>query len=122
MIITGGTGFIGQLVARAILQKGTLLVHQPSGDEAEAEVSEVVLADVARPPQLMFAELEDSSACTVRLGDISDPLFCRSLFDGALRPPCPARRDGARANHKQSTCCFAVSLAVRGKRTSCQAF
>eukprot|EP00964_Phaeocystis_antarctica_P071742 scaffold43823_cov57-Phaeocystis_antarctica.AAC.1 len=86
VIITGGTGFIGQLVARAILQKGTLLVHQPSGDEAEAEVSEVVLADVARPPQLMFAELEDSSACTVRLGDISDPLFCRSLFEGAQGP------------------------------------
>ena len=86
VIITGGTGFIGQLVARAILRRGSLLVHQPSGIEAEAEVSEVVLADVGRPPQLMFAELEDSSACTVRLGDISDPLFCRSLFEGAKGP------------------------------------
>ena len=34
VIVTGGTGFIGQLVARAILQKGALLVHQPSGIEA----------------------------------------------------------------------------------------
>ena len=83
VIVTGGTGFIGQLVARAILQKGALRVHRPSGIEAEAEVSEVVLVDVSRPPQLMFAELEDSSACTVRLGDVSDPLFCRSLFEGA---------------------------------------
>ena len=86
VIITGGTGFIGQLVARAILQKGSLLVHQASGGEVEAAVSEIVLADVGRPAQLMFAELEDSSTCTVRLGDISDPSFCRSLFEGVDGP------------------------------------
>jgi nucleoside-diphosphate-sugar epimerase len=52
VIITGGTGFIGQLVARAILRRGSLLVHQPSGIEAEAEVSpsESTVSVQARPP------------------------------------------------------------------------
>ena len=87
VIITGGTGFIGQLVARAILRRGSLLVHQPSGIEAEAEVSEVVLADVGRPPQLMFAELEDS--CTFFKKDnqlkfsLSETIDCHIEDDAA---------------------------------------
>ena len=81
VIITGGTGFIGQLVAKSILQKGKLLSHQASGGEAEEVVTEIILADVGRPPKLMFDELEQK--CSVKLGDISDPAYCQSLFEGA---------------------------------------
>ena len=55
VIITGGTGFIGQLVARDIARRGALQTHQAAGVEGETKVTEIVLADVARPEKLMIS-------------------------------------------------------------------
>ena len=79
VIITGGTGFIGQLVARDIARRGALQTHQAAGVEGETKVTEIVLADVARPEKLMFEEL---SAARVVVGDVANAAFCRSLFEG----------------------------------------
>ena len=79
VIITGGTGFIGQLVARDIARRGSLQTHQVAGGEGETKVTEIVLADVTRPAKLMFDEL---SAARVVVGDVADAAFCRSLFEG----------------------------------------
>ena len=58
VIITGGTGFLGQMLARSVLRVGRLRTHLSDGSEMLVDVSEVVLADVMRPPQLLFDELE----------------------------------------------------------------
>ena len=82
VIITGGCGFIGQMLGRDILRRGRLLAHARGGGEALAPVRELVLADVARPPSgLLFPELEAAPA-RVALGDVGDAAFCRSLFAG----------------------------------------
>ena len=81
VIITGGTGFLGQLVARDIVRRGgALQVHLAAGAEGETKVTEIVLVDVARPPKLMFDELSD---VRVMIGDVADAAFCHSLFEGA---------------------------------------
>ncbi len=79
VVITGGCGFIGQMVARSVLRRGKLLTHAPGGTaERLAPVTEVVLADVSRPPRLLFDQLEEETQ--VVLGDVSDAGFCRSLM------------------------------------------
>ena len=63
VIITGGTGFIGQLVAREILRRGALRSHVSAGGSGlidhKAKVTSLVLADVSRPATLMSG-LEDA--------------------------------------------------------------
>ena len=73
VVITGGCGFLGQSVARAVLRRGHL-----SGAAGPSAVAEVLLADVARPPKLLFDELEEGAQ--VVMGDVSEASFCRSLF------------------------------------------
>ena len=82
VVITGGTGFLGQLTARAILRRGSLLAHAASGKEVPARVTEVVLADIVRPPQLMF-NLEQDSSVSVAIGSVVDKPFSDSLISGA---------------------------------------
>lgn len=70
VIITGGTGFLGQLLGRALLQR--------------AAVKEVVLADVARPVKWVFDDLERRAR--IEIGDVADGSFCRGLFAEASGP------------------------------------
>lgn len=82
VVITGGTGFIGQLLARKILQKGQLLSHAAAGAaaaEVVVPIREILLADVVRPPKLLFEELEQSPVQIVT-GDLSDEGYCKELF------------------------------------------
>ncbi len=81
IIVTGGGGFLGQLVARDAIRKGKLTVHTGSGAEEAQPVDEVVLADVV-PVTLNYEELK-SDAVRVAVGDVSDRAFCDSLFEGA---------------------------------------
>ena len=48
VVITGGTGFIGRLLARAILARGSLT--GPSG--AQEEVDAITLFDAVAPPEI----------------------------------------------------------------------
>ena len=76
VLITGGAGFIGQLLARAILSRGTLA----GSDGAQTAIDEIVLFDQAVPasrpsgldPRARFVAGEIADADTVR------PLLDRS--------------------------------------------
>ena len=83
VVITGGCGFLGQLLARAILQRDQLTVHTAEG-EVERPLGEIVLADVAAPPSLLFDELEAARGSKLRvvLGSVADRAFCDRLFEG----------------------------------------
>ncbi len=93
VVITGGCGFIGQLLARSVLRQGSLRTHVQGGGEAMAPVTEILLADAARPPRgLLFDDLDSAS---VVLGDLSDASFCRSLFEGTRGEPTSVFHLGA---------------------------
>jgi nucleoside-diphosphate-sugar epimerase len=78
-VITGGTGFLGQMLARSILKRGQLLTQGASGGpEHLAPVRELLLVDVARPKKLLFDDLE--SKTQIILGDVSDRGVCESLL------------------------------------------
>ena len=57
VVITGGTGFLGQLLARSILKRGQLLTHAAGAKELAMPVKEVLLADVVQPPKMLFDEV-----------------------------------------------------------------
>ena len=80
VIITGGTGFLGQLLARSILRRGSLLTSAGSS----SPVREILLADVTRPAHFLFDELSEKTRLVV--GDVADESYCRSLFAGADGP------------------------------------
>lgn len=82
VIITGGCGFLGQMLARNILKKGSLISHSQSGEETEHEVTDIVLADVSSPTEMLFPEL-NSKIVRVVLGSVSELAFCQSLFSDA---------------------------------------
>ena len=85
VIITGGCGFLGQLLARTILRRGKLLSHVSSGGaESATPVREVLLADAVRPAQMLFESL--STEAQIVVGDVSDAGYCRALVDGADGP------------------------------------
>ncbi len=74
VVITGGTGFIGRMLARSILARGSLT--GPSG--AQEEVDAITLFDAAQPP----APLEGLDGRTkVVIGDISDKDLVAGLVD-----------------------------------------
>lgn len=74
MVITGGTGFIGQCLGRTLLQRGKL-----TGPGGSAEpIDSLLLFDVAAPAQRP-AWADDR--VTIRDGDISDPALVRDLID-----------------------------------------
>ena len=71
VVITGGAGFLGQRLARALLQKGVLR----SADGRPEPIDRLVLVDVARP-----AGLTDSRLFAVE-GDVADPALLRQVID-----------------------------------------
>jgi nucleoside-diphosphate-sugar epimerase len=70
-IITGGAGFLGARLARAVLDKGTL----KDGMGQDQPVTELVLIDVTEPPPIADRRV------TRVTGDISDPALLRSTID-----------------------------------------
>ena len=70
-IITGGAGFLGARLARAVLDKGTL----KDGMGQDQPVTELVLIDVTEP-----SPISDRRVTRVT-GDISDPALLRSAID-----------------------------------------
>ena len=81
VIITGGTGFVGQLLARSILKRGQLAHAAAAGVERLVPVREVLLADVVQPKAMLFEELSQSPVQVVT-GDLSDDGYCKALFAG----------------------------------------
>ena len=79
VVITGGGGFLGQLIAREVVRKGSLMVHQNvAGEESEMIVDEILLADVV-PLKIAYDELRDDRTRVV-VGSVGDRSFCDSLF------------------------------------------
>ncbi len=74
VVITGGTGFIGQRLAQALLQRGGLTA--PSG--SQEPIDELLLFDVAEPPERpAWAD----ARVKIVSGDISDPAQVAALVD-----------------------------------------
>ncbi len=74
VVITGGTGFIGRMLARSILARGSLT--GPSG--AQEEVDAITLFDAVEPP----APLEGlDGRAKVVIGDISNKDLVSGLID-----------------------------------------
>ena len=74
VVITGGTGFIGRMLARSILARGSLT--GPSG--AQEEVDAITLFDAVEPP----APLEGlDGRAKVVIGDIADKDLVFGLLD-----------------------------------------
>ena len=80
VVITGGGGFLGQVLAKEILSKGSLR----SKSSLENQVTEVVLADIAEPKEWLFdlRTLAQSKniALRVEVGDVSDMNYCKSII------------------------------------------
>jgi len=74
VVITGGAGFIGQRLARSLLQRGKLTA--PGG--GEAEIDEILLYDVQVPE--VRPDWADARV-VLRAGDISDTAEVASLID-----------------------------------------
>ncbi len=74
VVITGGTGFIGRMLARAILERGTLT--GPGG--GQEEIDAITLFDAFAPPAPIEG-LDDRVKIVV--GDISDTDRVASLVD-----------------------------------------
>jgi len=74
VVVTGGAGFIGQRLARSLLQRGRLTAP----DGGEAEIDEILLYDVQVP-----AARPDwaDQRVVLRAGDISDTAEVASLID-----------------------------------------
>ncbi len=74
VVITGGCGFIGQCLGKALLQRGKLT----GPDGAPQPIDSLLLFDVAAPDALpAWAD----GRVTVRTGDISDGAVVRGLID-----------------------------------------
>jgi nucleoside-diphosphate-sugar epimerase len=74
VVITGGTGFIGRMLARAILERGTLT--GPSG--AQEAVDAITLFDAFEPPAPLEG-LDDRAKIVI--GNISDTGLVTGLVD-----------------------------------------
>jgi nucleoside-diphosphate-sugar epimerase len=70
IVITGGAGFLGRKLARAILERGTLTDR----DGARREVRELVLLDVVPATGL------DDRRVTTRAGDLADDALIAQIF------------------------------------------
>ena len=74
VVITGGTGFIGQRLAQALLKKGSLAAP----DGSQSPIDEILLFDMAAPPQRPAWADE---RVEIRSGDISDSAQVSALID-----------------------------------------
>jgi D-erythronate 2-dehydrogenase len=71
IVITGGAGFLGQRLARALLDRREIT----GPDGGKVEIDKLVVFDIAA------AQLPPNSRLEVRTGDITDPETIRSLID-----------------------------------------
>ena len=76
VLITGGSGFIGQRLASALLDRGTINLD----GKGEASIDEIVVADNTGPA-MWQAGLRDNPRVKFSTGDICDPAHIASLFD-----------------------------------------
>lgn len=75
VVITGGTGFLGLLLAERLIERGSL-----TGPSGRAEtIDRIVLFDVARPPSLPPAL---AGKVEVVIGDVVDDKLLRTLVSG----------------------------------------
>jgi NAD(P)-dependent dehydrogenase (short-subunit alcohol dehydrogenase family) len=74
VIITGGGGFLGQCVASALLETGTIGTEQ-----GDVPITKLVLADIAFPLTLQ-STIEQSDIVKKCRGDVSDLAFVNSLY------------------------------------------
>ena len=79
VVITGGGGFLGQVLAKEILTKGSLR----SKSCLDNKVTEVVLADIAEPKDWLFdlqaLATSKNIVLRVEVGDVSDVSYCKSI-------------------------------------------
>jgi NAD(P)-dependent dehydrogenase (short-subunit alcohol dehydrogenase family) len=76
VIITGGGGFLGQCVATALLERGSIAT-----ETGTAALHKLILADICFPPQLQpILEAALSEQVQKFQGDVSDVAFCDSLY------------------------------------------
>ncbi len=127
VIVTGGAGFIGTLLARRLLAKPTTI-----GDARPAPVDELVLVDLAAPPPDVAAdprvravtgdladvmgELEDADAIFHLAGVVSGA--AEADFDLGLRVNVDGTRavlERARRHRTPPVVVFSSSLAVFGE-------
>jgi nucleoside-diphosphate-sugar epimerase len=73
VVITGGSGFLGQMLTRRLLDRAALT--GPSGDPEP--IDSIVLFDAVAPPEHAPADARVESV----VGDISDAVLVRSLVD-----------------------------------------
>lgn len=75
VVITGGTGFLGLLLAQRLIERGSL-----TGPSGRAEtIDKIVLFDVMRPPSLPPAL---AGKVEVVIGDVVDERLLRTLVSG----------------------------------------
>ncbi|KAL7462017.1 hypothetical protein ACHAXS_002416 [Conticribra weissflogii] len=79
VVITGGGGFLGQVLAKEILLRKSLR----SGSSPNTPVTQIILADIAQPPTLLFDlfSLAETSGIQLQfqIGDVSDLNYCKSI-------------------------------------------
>jgi nucleoside-diphosphate-sugar epimerase len=71
VIVTGGAGFLGQRLARALVERGTV----KDGNDRDQPITELALVDVTEPSGVADARVRRVT------GDISDPALLRSVVD-----------------------------------------
>jgi len=110
VVITGGGGFIGAKLAKALLARGTL--SDPDG--AQQEISGLVLADQA------FPDLPKDPRLHALAGDISDPAFAaRAITQDTGAISTSPRWSRAPRKPTSTWACASTSAACARYSTRC---